>query len=143
MSFWNTVFLFLRFQANGNYLFSVFSISMCRDKVDNNLRVLTAIELHLISCFCSKHLFFVSLISKHSKLFISIGTILPMLIMLSLRTTYNVLNCNKTREELVQNESISICSSFKWVGFLYVLRLPSGCSSSVQCYCKSTYSLFK
>ena len=43
----------------------------------------------------------------------------------------NALDSNKTNGELVQNEAINICNSFKWVGFLCVLGLASVCSSSV------------
>ena len=80
---------------------------------DNDLRILIVIELYLISGFYSRHPSFISLRSKHSKFFNSIDAILAMLIMLSLRTMYNVLDSNKIKEELVQDEAISICSSFK------------------------------
>ena len=53
------------------------------------------------------------------------------------------LDGNKTKGELVQNEAINICTSFKWAGFLCVLGLASVCTSSVQCYYKSTGSLSK
>ena len=44
---------------------------------------------------------------------------------------------------MVQSEAINICTSFKWAGFLCVLGLASVCSSSVQCYYKSTGSILE
>ena len=77
------------------------------------------------------------MISKHAKVYNSIDTILAISI------SHNALGSNKTKGELVQNENISICTSFKWTGFLCVLGLVSVCSSPVQCYYKSTGSLLE
>ena len=113
---------------------------MCGDNsyVDD-LRILTAIELYLNlnSKFYSKHPYFISLISKHSKVFSSIDTIL------AISVSHNALDSNKTRGELVQNEAIIIRTSFKWAGFLCFRGLASVCSSSVQCYYKNTGSILK
>ena len=100
---------------------------MCGDnRYVDDLRILTAIELYLNSEFYSKHPSFISLISKHSKVFSSIDTIL------AISVSHNALDSNKTKRELVQNEAINICTSFKWAGFLCVLGIASVCSSSVQ-----------
>ena len=111
---------------------------MCGDKryVDD-LRILTAIELYLNSEFYSKHPYFISLISKHSKVFSIIHTILAISI------SHSALDSNKIKGELVQNEVINMCISFECAGFLCVLGLASGCSSTVQCYCKNTGSISK
>ena len=86
---------------------------MCGDnRYVDDLRVLTAIELYLNSEFYNKHPSFISLISKHSEVFSSIDTILATSV------SHNALNSNKTKGELVQNEAISICTSFKWAEFL-------------------------
>ena len=61
----------------------------------------------------------------------------------AISVSHNALDSNKTKGELVQNEAINICTSFKWAGFLRVLGLASIYSSSVQCYCKSTGSILK
>ena len=66
------------------------------------------------------------MISKHSNVFSSIDTII------AISVSYNALDSNKTKGELVQNEAINICTSFKWAGFLCVLGIASVCSSSVQ-----------
>ena len=81
----------------------------------DDLRILTAIELYLNLEFYSKHPSFISLISKHSKVFSSIDA------MLAISVSHNALNSNKTKGELVLNEAINICTSFKWAGFLCVL----------------------
>ena len=111
---------------------------MCGDnRYVDDLRILTAIELYLNSEFYSKHPSFISLISKHSKVFSSIDTILAISVL------HNALDSNKTKEELVQNEAVNICTSFKWAAFLCVHGLASLCSSSVQCYYKKTGSILK
>ena len=74
------------------------------------------------------------MIGKHSKIFSSVDTI---------SVSHSALDSSKTKEELVQNEAINICTSFKWAGFLCVLGLASVCSSSVQCYYKNTGSILK
>ena len=91
----------------------------------DDLRILTAIELYLNSEFCSKHPSFISMISKHSKVFSSADT------NLAISVSHNAFDSNKTKEELVQNENINICTSFKLAGFLCILGLVSVCSSSV------------
>ena len=78
-----------------------------------------------------------SLISKHSKVFSTIDAIL------AISVSHNALDSKKRKGELVQNEAINICTSFKWAGFLCVLGLASVCSSSVQCYYKNTGSILK
>ena len=107
---------------------------MCGDnRYVDDLRILTAIELYLNSEFHSKHLSFISLIGKHSKVFSSVDTIL------AISVSHSALDNNKTKEELLQNEAINISTSFKWLGFYVTLV----CSSSVQCYYKNTGSILK
>ena len=65
------------------------------------------------------------MICKHSKVFSSIDTIL------AISVSHNALDSNKTKGELVQNEAINICTSFKWAGFLCVLGLAQ--FVQVQC----------
>ena len=80
---------------------------MCGDnRYVDDLRILTAIELYLNSEFYSKHPSFISLISKHSKVFSSIDTIL------AISVSHNALDSNKTKGELVQNEAINISTSY-------------------------------
>ena len=75
-------------------LFSTFSIAICRDnKYVEDLRILTAIELYLNSEFYSKHLSFISLISKHSKAFTGTDALL------AISVSHNALN--KIMGELV------------------------------------------
>ena len=111
---------------------------MCGDNsyVDN-FRTLTAIELCLNSEFYGKHPSFISLISKHSNVFGSINTILATSV------SHNALDSNKTKGELVQNETINICTSFKLAGILCALGLASVSSSSVQCYYRNTGSILR
>ena len=131
------VYLF-RSQANGNCLFSTFSIAMCRDnRYVNDLRILTTIELYLDSEFYRNYLSFIWLISKQSKVFSGADTILAIPVL------HNAFDSNKTMGELFQNEAINICTSFKWAGFLCVLGLASVCSCSIQCYYKNTGSVLK
>ena len=111
---------------------------MCGDnRYVDDLRILTVIELYFNSEFYSKHPSFISLTSKHSKVFSGIDTIL------AISVSHNALDSNNTKGELVQNEAINICPSFKWAGFLRVLGLASVCSSSVQCYYRNTGSILK
>ena len=63
---------------------------MCGDnRYVDDLRILTAIELYLNSVY-SKHPSFISLISKRSKVFSNIDTILAILV------SHSALNSNKT-----------------------------------------------
>ena len=62
---------------------------------------------------------------------------------LAISVSHNALDSNKTKKELIENEAINICTSFKWAGFLCVLGLASVCPSSIQCYYKNTWSIFK
>ena len=75
---------------------------MCGDNIYVDLRTLTAIELYLNSEAYSKHPSFISLISKHSKVFSSIDTIL------AISVSHNALDSNKTKGELIQNEAIYV-----------------------------------
>ena len=87
-----------RTQANANCLFSTFSIAISRDnRYINDLRILIAIELYLDSELYSKHPFFISMISKHSKIFSSVDAIV------AISFSHNALDSNKTKGELVQN----------------------------------------
>ena len=91
---------------------------MCgHNRYVDDLRILTAIELYLNLEFYSKHPSFISLINKHSEVFSSIDTIL------AISVSHNALDSNKTKGELVQNEAINICTSFKWAEFLWSLVL--------------------
>ena len=122
------------------YLFrsQAFSIAMCGDnRYVDGLRTLTAIELYLNSEFYSNHPSFISLISKDSKVFSTIVTIL------AISVSDNAVDSNKTKGDLVQKEAINICTSFQWAGFLCILCLASICSSSVLCNNKSPWSILK
>ena len=56
---------------------------------------------------------------SNKTIFGSIDTIL------AISASHNALDSNKTKGELVQNEAINICTSFKWTGFLCALGLAS------------------
>ena len=56
---------------------------------------------------------------SNKTIFSSIYTIL------AISVSHNALDSNKTKGELVQNEAINICTSFKWTGFLCALGLAS------------------
>ena len=115
MSFYLFTF---RSEANGNCLFSAFSIAMCRDnRYVNHLRILTAIDLYVNPGFYSQHPTFTLLLNNNPGVFNSIDTILPI------SFSHNALDTNKTKGELVQRETLSICSAYRWCGFLCVLAL--------------------
>ena len=80
---------FPRSQVNSNYLFLAFSIAMCGD--NKYVVIETAIELYLNSDFYSKLSSFISLISKHAKVFSSIDTIL------AISVSHNAFDSNKTK----------------------------------------------
>ena len=114
-----TFYLFtFRSEANGNCLFSAFSIAMCRDnRYVNDLRILTAIELYVNPGFYSQHQTFTLLLNNNPGVFNRIDTILPI------SFSHNALDTNKTKGELVQRETLNICSAYRWCGFLCVLAL--------------------
>ena len=125
------VFTF-RSKANGNCLFSAFSIPMCGDnRYVNQLRILTAIELYVNPWFYSLHPTFTLLLNNNPGVFNSIDTIL------AISVSHNALDTNKTKGELVQREALNICSAYRWCGFLCVLALSSVSLSTVQCYYKA------
>ena len=96
-----------RFEANGNYLFSTFSIVMYGDNSHiDDLKILTAIEIYLHSGFYRKHPSFISLISKHVTVFSSIDTLLAASV------SHNALESNKTKGELVTYDAINIIFFF-------------------------------
>ena len=67
---------------------------MCGDdRYVDDLRILTAMELYLNSEFYSKHPSFTSLISKHSRVFSCVDTIL------AISVSHNALDSNKTKRE--------------------------------------------
>ena len=43
--------------------------------------------------------------------------------MLAISVSHNALDSTKTKEELVQNEAINICASFKWADFFVSMVL--------------------
>ena len=115
MTFYDFTF---RSEANGNCLFSAFSIAMCRDnRYVNHLRILTAIDLYVNPGFYSQHPTFTLLLNNNPGVFNSIDTILPI------SFSHNALDTNKTKGELVQRETLNICSAYRWCGFLCVLAL--------------------
>ena len=83
----------------------------------DDLRILTAMELYLNSEFYSKQPSFILLVSKHSKFSSSIDTIL------AISVSHNALDSNKINGELVQNETINICTSLNGLGFYVFLVL--------------------
>ena len=130
-----SVFIFLDRKQEPTVL--TFSIAMCGDnRYVDDLRILTATELYLNSEFYSKRPSFISLISNIQKFSVADA-------ILAISVSHNVLDSNKSKGELVQNEAINMCTSFEWAGFLCVLGLASICSSSVQCYYKSSGSILK
>ena len=50
--------------------------------------------------------------------------------------SHNALDTNKTKAELVQRETLNICSAYGWCGFLCVLALSSVSLRTVQFYYK-------
>ena len=91
---------------------------MCGDnRYDDDLRILTAIELYLNSGFYSEHPSFVLLINKDSKVLSSIDTTL------AISVSPDALDSNKTKEDLVRNETISTCTSFCELDFYVSLVL--------------------
>ena len=115
MTFYDFTF---RSEANGNCLFSAFSIAMCRDnRYVNHLRILTGIDLYVNPGFYSQHPTFTLLLNNNPGVFNSIDTILPI------SFSHNALDTNKTKGELVQRETLNICSAYRWCGFLCVLAL--------------------
>ena len=115
MTFYDFTF---RSEANGNCLFSAFSIAMCRDnRYVNHLRILTGIDLYVNPGFYSQHPTFTLLLNNNPGVFNSMDTILPI------SFSHNALDTNKTKGELVQRETLNICSAYKWCGFLCVLAL--------------------
>ena len=69
-------------------------------------------ELYLNSEFYSKQPSFILLVSKHSKVSSSIDTIL------AISVSHNALDSNKINGELVQNETINICTSLNGWDFM-------------------------
>ena len=134
-----TFYLFIfRSKANGNCLFSAFSIAICGDnRYVNDLRILTTIELYVNPGFYSQHTIFKLLLNNNPGVFNSIDTIL------AISVSHNALDTNKTKAELVQREALNICSAYRWCGFLCVLALSSVSLSTVQCYYKSSKSSLK
>ena len=132
MSFYLFTF---RSEANGNCLFSAFSIAMCGDKrYVNDLRILTAIELYVNTGFYSQHPTFTLLLNNNLGVLNIVDTIL------AISVSHNALDTNKTKGELVQREALNICSAYRWCGFLYVLALSSVSLSTVQYYYKNSGS---
>ena len=135
MSFYLFTF---RSEANGNCLFSAFSIAMSGDsRYVNDLRILTAIELYVNHGFYSQHPAFTLLLNNNPGVFNSIDKTL------AISVSQNALDTNKTKGELVQRETLNICSAYRWRGFLCVLALSSVPLSIVQCYYKNSGSLLK
>ena len=129
--------MFLDLKQLATVYFPPFQLLCGDNRYVDDLRILTVIGLYLNSEFYSKHQSFISLINKHSKIFSSKDTLL------AISLSHNDFDSNKTNANLVQNEAMNICTSFKWVRFFCVLDLASVCSSSVYCYYKNTGSILK
>ena len=86
----------------------------------DDLRILAFIELYLNSEFYAKHLSFVKVVNSHSGVF-DVDTLL------ALSVSHGALDIGKTKMELVKEEALSICSPFKWSGFL--------CACFIFCLC--------
>ena len=98
------LFIF-RSEANGNCLFSAFSIAMCGDnRYVNDLRILTAIELYVNPGFYSQHPIFTLLLNNNLGIFNKTDTIL------AISVSHDALDTNKTKGELIQREALKICS---------------------------------
>ena len=134
-----TFYLFtFRSEANGNCLFSAFSIAMCGgNRYINDQRILTAIELYVNLGFYSQQPSFTLLLNNNPGVSNSIDTILATSV------SHNALDTNKTKGELVQREELNICSAYRWCGFLCVLAFSSISLSTVQCYSKNSGSSLK
>ena len=87
-----TFYLFtFRFEANGNCLFSAFSIAMCGDnRYVNDLRIFIAIDLYKNPGFYSQYSTFTLLLNNNPGVFNSIDRIL------AISVSYNALDTNKT-----------------------------------------------
>ena len=85
----------------------------------DDLRTLGSIELYLNSDFYAKHPSFVKVMNSHSGAFNNIDTLL------ALSVSHGALDSGKTKMELVKEETLNICSLFKWSSFLCVLALSS------------------
>ena len=94
----------------------------------DDLRILVSIELYLNSEFHAKHLSFANVMNSHSGVFNNVDTLL------ALSVSPSALDSGKTKMDLVKEEALNICNSFKWSGFLCVLALSSVCLCFVHCY---------
>ena len=102
-------------EANGNCLFSAFSIAMCGDnRYVNDLIILTAIELYVNPGFYGRHPTFTQLLNNNSGVFNSTDLIL------AISVSHNAIDTNKTKEEIAQRESLNFCSAYRSCGFLCV-----------------------
>ena len=105
---------------------------MCGDnRYVDDLGILTAIELYLNYEFYSKHPSFISLISKHSKVFSSIDTILAISVSL------NALVSNKTKGELVQKSTDTVqnfSSDLSNVSDVPLSALEKTVTTKVSCF---------
>ena len=112
-------FLLCRSQANGNCLFTTFSIAMCGHyRYVDGLRILTAIELYWDPVFYSKHPSFSWLISKQ-KSFSSIDAIIAILV------SHNALDSSKAKGDMFKNEALGICTfKLPWFPFMYDHHVP-------------------
>ena len=73
----------------------------------DDIRILASIELYLNSEFYAKHRSFVKVINSQSVVFNNVDTLL------ALSVSHGALDSPKTKMELVLQEALNICSTFK------------------------------
>ena len=124
---------------NRNFLTSAFSIVMSGDnRYVDDLKILASIDLYLNSEFYANHPSFVNIMNSHSGVFnYYVSTLLALSVL------HGAYGSGKTKMELVKEETLNICSPFKWSGFLNVLALSSVCLCFVHCYYKSYDAMLK
>ena len=103
----------------------------------DDLRILASIELHLNSEFYAKHPSFGKVMNSQSGVFNNVDTLL------ALSVSRGVLDSGKTKIELVKEETLNICSPFKWSGVLCVLALSSFSLCLIHCYYESCDVMLK
>ena len=112
-------------EANGNCLFSAFSIAMCGDnRYVNDLLILTAIELYVNPGFYSRHPTFAKLLSNNP------GVANSTDLTLAISVSHNAIDTNKTKGEIAQRESLNFCSAY--VSTYLVISIFESCSVLIQ-----------
>ena len=102
-------FFIFKSEANGSCCFLSFSSAMCgENRYVNDLRILTAIDLHVNPGFYSQHPIFTLLLYNNPGIFNSIDTFLATSV------SNNAFDTYKTKGELVKREALNICTASRW-----------------------------